>query len=199
MGLDAIDLCFCLEKQFGIKIGHDEAAAVFDTPGTLHRYLMAKLRGKCKTVPSIKPLYIEVAKAVGRLPKRWRLSCSSKSRRDLNKRIPPERREAIWKSLEEALGISLPSLEHPIGEQFFRIPPRYDTTLSLTYWIAANHPERVKEWTPVSCQRSGPTAERQWTDEEVWKILQDCIADTLGVKREKVTRDARMVEDLGME
>jgi len=32
----------------------------------------------------------------------------------------------------------------------------------------------------------------------VWEILCDCIVGALGVKREEVTRDARLIEDLGM-
>ena len=37
---------------------------------------------------------------------------------------------------------------------------------------------------------------RQMTDEEVWLKLQKIVADTLGVKVEKVTPSARFVEDL---
>jgi len=38
---------------------------------------------------------------------------------------------------------------------------------------------------------------QQMTDEEVWLKLQKIVADTLGVKVEKVTSSARFVEDLG--
>ena len=38
---------------------------------------------------------------------------------------------------------------------------------------------------------------QQMTDEEVWVKLQKIVADTLGVKVEKVTPSARFVEDLG--
>jgi hypothetical protein len=38
---------------------------------------------------------------------------------------------------------------------------------------------------------------QQMTDEEVWEKLQKIVADTLGVKVEKVTPSARFVEDLG--
>jgi hypothetical protein len=67
----------------------------------------------------------------------------------------------------------------------------------LSYWIATNHPDCV-EWIDVSCQRKGKMATHQWTEVEVWDVLRECISDSLGVKPEEVTRDARMVEDLGM-
>jgi acyl carrier protein len=38
---------------------------------------------------------------------------------------------------------------------------------------------------------------QQMTDEEVWEKLRKIVADTLGVKVEKVTPSARFVEDLG--
>jgi acyl carrier protein len=41
-GIDALDLAFRLEKRFGIKISQAEGMAVlFDTPGTIHRFLIA--------------------------------------------------------------------------------------------------------------------------------------------------------------
>lgn len=54
MGLDALDLMFRLEKRFGIKISQAERFAVlFDTAGTIHRYLIAKLHGEYQEVPHV--------------------------------------------------------------------------------------------------------------------------------------------------
>jgi hypothetical protein len=61
-----------------------------------------------------------------------------------------------------------------------------------------NDYERVK-WIQVDCNRSGNMAERNWSEDELWEILRESIADALGVKPEHVTPDARLVEDLGME
>ena len=54
MGIDALDLSFRLEKRLGITISQPEAIATFfDTVGTIHRYLVAKLNGECRSVPKI--------------------------------------------------------------------------------------------------------------------------------------------------
>ena len=75
--------------------------------------------------------------------------------------------------------------------------PTQDSVISLTYWIVEHHPERV-EWFPVSCERTGKMATHQFTEDEVWAILCECICRALGVKPEEITPDSRMVEDLGM-
>lgn len=41
--------------------------------------------------------------------------------------------------------------------------------------------------------------QRRWCEAEVWDALQDLIVQQLGVKREEVTKEARFVEDLGMD
>jgi hypothetical protein len=106
-------------------------------------------------------------------------------------------RAANWLALEAALGVSLPELEHPAHQEFPRIPRQYESELSLAFWIAEHHPERV-EWIPVSCERTGKMATQRWTDDEVWETLRGILCDVLGVKSEQVTKDARMIEDLGM-
>ena len=195
MGLDALDLVFRLEKRFGIKIDRNEAfAVVFDTAGTIHRYLVAKLQGEYQKAPRMEPLFQEVVKAVNQITGRWKLTSSF----NLNKRFSPPNRKANWESLEKALGISLPKLEQPANEEFPRISRQYESLVSLTYWIIENYPNRA-EWFPVSCERTGKMAARQWNEDEIWSILCECIRDALGVKIDEVTRESRMIEDLGME
>ena len=194
MGLEAIDLAFRLEKRLGIKIEHTEGIAVFfDTAGTIHHYLVGKLRGENRKAPRLEVLLKEVAAAVNHITGWWRLTSSA----NLNKRFCPAKRKAHWESLERALGVSLPKLEHPADGEFPTIPRECDSILSLAYWIAEHHPERV-EWFPISCERKGIMAMRQWSDDEIWAILRECICEALGVKREEVTYDARMIEDLGI-
>ncbi len=195
MGMGALDLCLRLEKQFGVKISHQEGYAVlFDTPGAIHRYLMAKLRGEYQKAPDIESLVLKVYKSVNRITGWWRLTSST----DLNKRFAPAKREACWQSLEKELGISLPKLDHPPDEGFPEIPRQCDSVMSLTNWIIEHYPDCV-EWLPVSCERSGETAEHEWTEEEVWEILRECIVGALGVKPKDVTRDAQMIKDLGVD
>lgn len=42
-------------------------------------------------------------------------------------------------------------------------------------------------------------AKAKWNEQEVWNVLQGIIVEQLGVKLEKVTKDARIVKDLGAE
>ena len=132
MGIDALDLAFRLEKRFDINIRREEALAVlFDTAGTIHRYLVAKLQGEYQQAPRIEPLFTEVSGAVNRITGRWRLTSSL----DLNRRFSSATRAASWQALEKALGISLPQLEHLADEEFPKIPRQCDSVISLTYWI----------------------------------------------------------------
>jgi acyl carrier protein len=194
MGMDALDLTFRLEKQLGIKISRAEGIAVlFDTAGTIHRYLVSKLQGEYRQVPRIEPVFKEVADAVNRIKGWWRLTSSL----DLNRRFSPATRAANWRALEAALGLPLPDLEQPAGKEIPKIPRKCDSVISLTYWIVEHHPERV-EWFPVSCERTGKMATHQFSEGELWAILCECICDALGVKPEEITPDSRMVEDLGM-
>lgn len=142
MGIDALDLTFRLEKQLDIKISRPEGIAVlFDTAGTIHRYLVSKLQGEYRQVPRIEPVFKEVADAVNRITGWWRLTSSL----DLNRRFSPATRAANWQALEDALGMSLPKLEQPADDEFPKIPRQCDSVISLTYWIVEHHPERV-EW-----------------------------------------------------
>lgn len=194
MGIDALDLTFRLEKRLGIKISWAEAVAgVFNTAGTLHGYLVAKLQGEYRELPRIDPLFLEVSQAVNRITGWWRLTSSL----DLNRRFSPTTRAANWHALEDALGLSLPELEQTADDKFPKIPRKCDSVISLTYWIVEHHPERV-EWFPASCERHGKMAAHQFSEDEVWAILCECICDALGVKPEEVTPDSRMIEDLGM-
>jgi acyl carrier protein len=196
MGLDPLDLIFRLEKRFDIEIRRAEGLAVlFDTAGTLHRHLVAKLRGECHKVPEIEPLFTEVCGAVNRITKRWGLTLSLST--DLNRRFAPANRAAKWRALEEELGISLPQLEHRTDEAFPSIPRHCSSIMGLTYWIAEHHPELVA-WVPVSCEGTGKMDTHQWSEDEVWAAMCECICDALGVDPEEVTYGARMVEDLGM-
>lgn len=192
MGLDAADLVFRLEKRFGLTITKTEARAVlFDRVGTVHRYLIAKLRGEYRAAPDTVPLFLEVARAVNRLSSKWTFT------HDLNRRFPASTRAESWQALEKELNLSLPPLETTVGESHLAIPKDCASVIALTGWIAEHYPERV-EWVPVSCARTGIMANREWTDDEVWEELKGCIVDALGVDEDEVTYDARMVEDLDL-
>lgn len=141
MGLDALDLTFRLERRLGITIHQPEGfATFFDTVGTVHRYLVAKLNGECLSVPKMEPLFTEVADAVAQIAGRGKRTSSV----DLNIRFPPATRAGNWQALEEALGVSLPTLEDSVDGAAPRIPQRYISIIALTYWITEHHPERVE-------------------------------------------------------
>jgi hypothetical protein len=194
MGLDALDLVFRLEKRLGVKISQAEGMAVlFNTAGTIHRYLVAKVQSEYRQAPHVEPLLTEVSGAVGRIIGRWKPRFSP----NLNRCFPPATRAASWQALQKELGISLPELEQPPDQGFPEVPRHCESLISLTYWIAEHHPERT-EWSSVDCGQTGKMAARQWTEDEVWVILCECICGALGIRPEEVTYDARMVEDLGI-
>ena len=72
MGLDALDLCFRLEKRLGIKIPQAEGYAFAATVGNLHRYLMDKLHGVDRDLPVLWPVAKEVWDALRKFTPRWR-------------------------------------------------------------------------------------------------------------------------------
>ena len=192
---------FSLEKKFGIKLVREEMYSVFFfscTVGALHRHLMAKLRGECDEVPSFEPLWFEISQAVARVSRSSKLGFFARLKGGSLFPDPEEFADA-WKSLESELGIPLPDPEYPAGREFFKIFSNRHGTIALAQWIVENHPERVEKWIPVSCERKGESANRVWTEEEVWDAMCDCIVDVLRVKREEITPDARLVEDLGMD
>jgi hypothetical protein len=45
---------------------------------------------------------------------------------------------------------------------------------------------------------TGKMASHQFSEDELWAILSECICDALGVKPDEVTPDSRTIEDLGM-
>jgi hypothetical protein len=51
----------------------------------------------------------------------------------------------------------------------------------------------------VNCERSGKMANRNWSADEVWEILRESINEVFSVIPKEITRDARFVDDLGME
>jgi len=57
-----------------------------------------------------------------------------------------------------------------------------------------NHCLRVKDLIPLAAARD----DRVWTEEEVLEKVRDITVDILGVERERVTPNARWVEDLGV-
>lgn len=197
MGIDSFDLAHRLEQRFGIVFGEAERQALIGhTVRTLHRHLLAKLRGECDKVPDIEPLFTEICRIVHRLTKRWRLTLSLST--DLNRRFPATARLEKWRALEKELGLSLPPLEHAPGDRHPTVPQPCSSVMGLCRWIAEHHPDRV-EWLPIDSTRTGPAATHSWTEQEVWQALGDCLIDVLGVEDDEITFDARLVEDLGME
>ena len=195
MGLDALDLCFRLEKRLGIIIPQAEGQPFASTVGNLHQYLMDKLNGVDRDVPVLWPVLKDVWDALRKSTPRWRCP---KNWVDLNKDFAPAKRVEIWRALETELKIALPDLEYSPNEPYPRIPRICDSAISIMHWIIEHDPARVA-WAKISCERSGKMADRSWSEVEVWEILRESIVNGLGVKPEQVTSDARLVEDLGME
>ena len=177
MGLDALDLCFRLEKRLGIIIPQAEGQPFASTVGNLHQYLMDKLNGVDRDMPVLWPVAKEVWDALRKLSPRWRC----KNWEDLNENFNPAKRLEIWQALEKDLKINLPELECSPHEPYPRIPRTCDSAISIMNWIVAHDPERVA-WVKVNCERSGKMAARNWSEDEVWEILRESIVNGLAAR-----------------
>lgn len=197
MGLDGLDLKFRLERAFHISIDRLEMMPLFNSPGKTHEFIWHRLQGNhpaCRSEPT--PLFDEVHAAIRDLSSfRRRLFLFSKP--TFERMILPQARVQSWEMLSNRLNVTLPPLDErdPLVPLF---PKECNTERALCHWMWRNCEDRL------SIQReefreAPPEGADQWTRESSWKKVQEIIADCLDVSLDKVTPDASMSEDLGMD
>lgn len=191
MGLDLLDIELRLEERFGIRMDLSENVYFCVTPGRLQQFIWQKLQGEPFRVPQLMRLHNEVLDALRAVTRR-RFSRSG----DLNKLIKAEVRSEVWERLGQALGCRLPPLEVRCDDLEPAMPLGCDSTWLLAWWIAEHQPERV-EWLQVDPASRAEQAERRWSEQDVWRGVQKCIAESLGLDPTDVTPSARLFEDLG--
>lgn len=196
MGVDVLDLCFRLKKQFGITLEDVELFYFLNRVSHIEDLVWDHLQGIRPALP-IEPkrfserVSMEILKLPGTRKDPWGFG-------NLERMIPLEGREENWKQLGENLGLPLPDLKISSSNASLRFPPELQTVGSFVFWVYRNFPDRL----PVSRERTIgkplPQAEK-FSREDVSRIVREIISETLVVSLEQVTPEARLIEDLGME
>lgn len=197
MGIDGLDLAFRLEKTFGFQINRKDGELwfVFQTPGTIHDFVWQRLQGVRPVPPIVAPWQLSehIENLAMGLP-------GARNRvwfRSFANIWQVENRIGNWQRLAEILKCRLPELVELPNDQISRFPNGCRWPSELAGWLLQNHPEVLPIQRDES-QEEPPAGADKWTQEAVWDEVQKVIADCLAVDIRDVTRDVRMVEDLGM-
>lgn len=196
MGIDYLDITFRLEKEFGIRILEGEQIFLFDRVQTVEELIWDKLQGIQRELPIEPRLYTQqITLAILGLPgcrkDRWGWG-------SLERMIPEEGRAENWERLGVTLGVPLPELEVSASDSASAFPSELRTVGGLVHWVYLHHRDRI----PLFRERSvgePPAGAERFRREDVRKIVQEVLCEALGVEPSRVTPEARLVEDLGME
>jgi acyl carrier protein len=192
MGLDPLEICWGLEKRFGISMRRP-ARWAFLTAGTLNEFVWQKLQGIQPGVPDDAEVRKEIHDALPpRPPKRWWFQHNHFDELFTNGSV-----DENWQRFQHALGLQLPPLEHCQETNTLGLPRGFRTEASVILWIMKHHPERVTWLEPPSATDRPPGAE-QITRDECWLGVRQVLADVLVLDPDKVTPEAHLIEDLGM-
>lgn len=196
MGLDPLHIQFRLEKKFGIRILKGEQIFLFDRVQTIEELVWDKLQG-------IQPALLVEPRVYGERVTEAILGLQA-CRKDrwgwgsLERMIPEEGRAENWERLRVALRMPLPDLEASPSGSAPTFPAELRTVSGIVRWCYLNHRERL----PLARERSveqPPACAEQFGREDVRKIVQGVLCEALCVEPSRVTPEARLVEDLGIE
>jgi hypothetical protein len=112
--------------------------------------------------------------------------------------IPGNDRLNNWNRLSEKLGCPLFALEVVPNQAYPRFPKDCSTPFALTKWVCDHHPECFPN-DREELRESPPEGAGQWTWAATWNGVQDQITSTFKITVNRVTQDAQMVEDFGIE
>lgn len=196
MGLDPLYIEFRLEEKFGIRILKGEQIFLFDRVQTIEEFVWDKLQGIQPALPVVPRLYVQqITEIILGLPgcrkDRWGWG-------SLERMIPEEGRMENWERLRLALGMPLPELETSASGSSPTFPRQLRSMGDLVHWIYVNHRDRL----PLArerCLEQPPADAERFRREDVRKIVQEVLCEALGVEPSRVTPEARLVEDLGIE
>lgn len=196
MGIDLLDIHFRLEARFGIKLKEGEFLAFYERVNTVEELVWGKLQGIQPALLVEPRVYGQrVTEAILGLPAcrkdRWGWG-------SLEQMIPEEGRSENWERLRVSLGMPLPDLEASPSGSAPTFPAELRTMSGIVRWCYLNHRERL----PLSRERSvekPPAGAERFRREDIRKIVQEVLCESLGVEPSRVTPDARLIEDLGME
>lgn len=217
MGIDLLDVCFRIEKRFGMKIRYQLAVPLqMWTAGDLFEYVWHGLQGEEPAwgawdakqeilIPSWKRREQTTA-YLSSFQTGWGgLFTIVPSR--LDRMIPEDRRLEVWNRVAEIWGVDPPPLlgSSPLGSssidsEIRSFPPRCMTTNDLmdvferAWWIGLF--KYQDQWRPSTTPP--PKEAAKWTRESAWEVMVETISYSFGVKPEEVTPEARLIADLGM-
>ncbi len=117
MGLDSVELLLAIEETFHITISDAEAARVL-TAGDLHALILAKMPTPASGAPTSEPSPSLGAAFFQLRPALMRVFSLRRSRVRpstlLPSLMPTLHRRRTWQRLQQAAGLRLPELEHPL-------------------------------------------------------------------------------------
>lgn len=193
MGLDGADIMIELEDRFGIRIDDDEAIYLYLTPARIEWLVLEKLSGRQPAIVDWQRLLEWLTQTLKRLPGRRRLWTSTMS---LNRAFPCRLRTSLWNEFGRELGVRLPSLELPDSD-CPRIPYQVGDCWKLAVWMLDHYPDRcprAREGSSIE-----PLGTGQWRDERVSAEVIDVLCHCLGLTHDRITPDALLNDELGMD
>ncbi len=227
MGIDLLDLSFRLEKKLQIPLRPQHLfLGEHTTVSEVVELLWQRLQGlEVANHAEITRLYQKMELRVNLNPLRgWRdWIWGLPKDRELDELIPPEQRTRFWETLGRDVPDPLPPLVIDSGQEFPRFPEELKTTRRLLQRLRKDLFQQFK-WAPIETlaesgtagiehaavgisawlgrrphqQAPMPRREIPWTREELFDVVRAAIADAASVDLEKVTSDAELIHDLGM-
>jgi hypothetical protein len=194
MGIDGLELRIRLEQTFNILIDNEEFPIIFSTPGMLHDFIWQRLQGIHPGLPCLGfPLTERIDQAVLELP-----GTRNSLWKTFERMIPQGGRQSLWIRLGEVLNCPLPALELSSDQSRLVFPKDCSTPMELGLWLQRFYIGQL----PIvreEFRESPPEGAGHWTEATVWREIQIMVADIVSTEAELVTRDARMVQDLGID
>jgi acyl carrier protein len=191
MGLDPLEICFRLEKRFGIRIRANSGIA-FLTAGALCDFVWQMLQGVEPGIPDFMELSKQINDALPCFAAQhwWPPATSFESRMERGGL------EESWRQFQRSLGLSLPPLVRCEETHKLRLSRGFRTEAGVALWIVQNHPERVT-WHRKPSVTGPPRVAANISRDECWSGVRDTIAEVLATDPGQVTPDAHLIERFG--
>ena len=181
MGLDSVDLVIEIEDSFGVPIS-DPAALAMRTPGDIFDYLVKTRYQSVAEGPLMRFLFHDLRRAV--VSEFGVGAREVRPRTPIVETIPDFRTKSRRLKLIERLALPRAPL---VLSGMLGLRKDFGTFGALAKdLLARNYGEMSR--------RLGT-----WHSREAWNCLRHIISSQLAVKVEKVTRDVRLVNDLGLD
>lgn len=222
MGLDSVELLLAIEERFQIHIDDDEASSIA-TVGELHELLVRKLQPQPAARCLTSVAFYRTRRALVETLNLDRRAIAPST--PLTPLFPHSTRRQSWQRLQQSLALRLPALRLPTAPLVLAIAAFLYFQLAL-HWapllfvfalfagaaLLRAFPNLATEF-PSNIATAGDLAREVLaanyatlsqnagghTPNELWDALCRTIVDETGVPRERITPEARIVDDLGID